>query len=250
MKLKIDEEGHAVLQDGKPVYVHDDGKEIAFDAAATVATINRVTEESKRYKERAQTAEESIKAFDGIEDPAAAKKAMETIKNLDQKKLVDAGEIETVKSEISKAFQAQLDEASQRAQALEAQLYQEKIGGSFARSKFISEKLIAPTPMVEKTFGEHFRIEDGKTRAYDADGNLIYSRSKPGEPADFEEALEVLVENFPYKDSILKAKEASGGDVTRTNGAATHQKKGDIGGSREDRVAAIAAKFPDLAKAG
>lgn len=32
MKLKLDDNGNAVLQDGKPVYVHDDGKEIAFDA--------------------------------------------------------------------------------------------------------------------------------------------------------------------------------------------------------------------------
>lgn len=246
MKLKLDEEGHAVLQDGKPVYVHDDGKEVAFDAAATVGTINRITEESKRYKERAQTAEETMKAFEGIEDPASARKALETVKNLDQKKLVDAGEIETVKSEISKAFQSQLEEASQRAQALEAQLYQEKIGGAFSRSKFIQEKLTAPVPMVEKTFGEHFKVEDGSTRAYDANGNLIYSRAKPGEPAEFDEALEILVEQFPYKDSILKAKEANGGDVTRPNGQGGGAKKGDWGGGRDDRKAAIASKFPDL----
>jgi hypothetical protein len=246
MKLKLDDDGHAVLDNGKPVYVHDDGKEIAFDAAATVATINRVTEESKRYKERAQTAEEAAKAFEGIDDPSAARKAMETVKNLDQKKLVDAGEIETVKSEISKAFQSQLDEVGKRAEALETQLRQEKIGGSFSRSKFIAEKLIVPAPMVEKTFGDNFKIEDGKTRAYDADGNLIYSRSKPGEPADFDEALEVLIEGFPYKDSILRAKEANGGDVTRPNGGGGPAKKGDWGGGRDDRKAAIASKFPDL----
>ena len=38
MKLKIDEQGHAVLQDGKPVYVKDDGAEVAFDVTGTVAT--------------------------------------------------------------------------------------------------------------------------------------------------------------------------------------------------------------------
>lgn len=27
MKLKLDDQGHVVVQDGKPVYVHDDGKE-------------------------------------------------------------------------------------------------------------------------------------------------------------------------------------------------------------------------------
>ena len=47
MKLKLDEQGHVVLQDGKPVYIHDDGKEVAFDAPATVATITRLNGEAK-----------------------------------------------------------------------------------------------------------------------------------------------------------------------------------------------------------
>ncbi|MDD1016905.1 hypothetical protein [Pseudomonas rubra] len=33
MKLKLDDQGHVVVQDGKPVYVHDDGKDtIALNA--------------------------------------------------------------------------------------------------------------------------------------------------------------------------------------------------------------------------
>ena len=41
MKLKLDDKGAVVVQDGKPVYVTDDGKEIAFDAPATHATPSR-----------------------------------------------------------------------------------------------------------------------------------------------------------------------------------------------------------------
>ena len=244
MKLKLDDAGNAILQDGKPVYVHDDGKEVAFDAAQTVATISRLNAEAKGHREAKEAAEKALKAFEGIDDPGAARKALDTIKNLDQKKLVDAGEIETVKAEISKAFQAQLDEISGKAKALEGQLYQEKIGGAFSRSKFIAEKLAVPAPMVEKTFGEHFKIEDGKTVAFDAHGNKIYSRARPGEAADFEEALELLVEQFPYKDSILKAKEADGGDMKRPRGSGDGPKpKGDFGGNRDERRQAIAAKF-------
>jgi hypothetical protein len=108
MKLKLDAEGHAVLQDGKPVYVHDDGKELSFDAPATVSTISRLNGEAKSHRERAETAEGKLKAFEGIEDPAAAKKAMATVKNLDDKKLVDAGEVEKVKNEAIAAVEAQI----------------------------------------------------------------------------------------------------------------------------------------------
>lgn len=211
MKLKLDANGNAVLQDGKPVYVHDDGKEVAFDAPATVGTITRLNAEAKTHREGKEAAEKALKAFEGIADPAAALKALEITANLDAKKLVDAGEIEKVKGEISKAFQGQLDEVTKRATTLEQQLYGEKVGGAFARSKLIGDKLAIPADMVQARFGQSFKIEDGKIVASDQHGNKIYSRARPGELADFDEALETLIEQYPYKDNILKSSGASGG---------------------------------------
>ena len=240
MKLKLDENGNAVLQDGKPVYVHEDGKEVAFDAPGTVATITRLNSEAKGHRERADNAEKAVKAFEGIDDPAAAKKALATVANLDAKTLVDAGEIEKVKAEISKAFQLQLDEVTGKAQTLEQQLYAEKIGGSFSRSKFIADKLAVPADMVQATFGQNLKVEDGKVVAYDAQGQKIFSRARPGELADFDEAIETLVSQYPHRDHILKSSGANGGGAQ--NGGGNNQNtKGNFGGGKEDRVAAIKA---------
>lgn len=243
MKLKLDENGHAVLQDGKPVYVHDDGKEIAFDAAATVGTITRLNGEARSHRERAEAAEAKYKPFEGIEDASAARKALETVANLDSKKLIDAGEVETVKAEISRAFQAQLDEANTKSQTLEQQLYGEKIGGSFARSKLIAEKLAVPADMVQATFGKAFKIEEGKVVAYDTHGQKIFSRARPGEIADFDEALESLVEAYPHKEHILKGSGANGGGAGGSAPPGTGKPAGNFGGSRDERKAAIAAKY-------
>ena len=240
MKLKLDENGNAVLQDGKPVYVHEDGKEVAFDAPGTVATITRLNSEAKGHRERAENAEKAVKAFEGIDDPAAAKKALATVANLDAKTLVDAGEIEKVKAEISKAFQLQLDEVTGKAQTFEQQLYAEKIGGSFSRSKFIADKLAGPADMVQATFGQNLKVEDGKVVAYDAQGQKIFSRARPGELADFDEAIETLVSQYPHRDHILKSSGANGGGAQ--NGGGNNQNtKGNFGGGKEDRVAAIKA---------
>ena len=240
MKLKLDENGNAVLQDGKPVYVHEDGKEVAFDAPGTVATITRLNSEAKGHRERADNAEKAVKAFEGIDDPAAAKKALATVANLDAKTLVDAGEIEKVKAEISKAFQLQLDEVTGKAQTLEQQLYAEKIGGSFSRSKFIADKLAVPADMVQATFGQNLKVEDGKVVAYDAQGQKIFSRARPGELADFDEAIETLVSQYPHRDHILKSSGANGGGAP--NGGGNNQNtKGNFGGGKDDRVAAIKA---------
>lgn len=242
MKLKtveVDGKQYAEIQDGKPVYVEDDGAEVAFDAPGTRSTITRLNSEAKDNRLRAKAAEDAMKAFEGIDDPAAAKKALETMANLDAKKLVDAGEIEKVKGEISKAFQTQLDEANGKAQTFEQQLYAEKIGGSFARSKYIADKLAVPADMVQATFGQSLKIEDGKVVAYDAQGQKIFSRSRPGELADFDEAIETLVSQYPHRDHILKSSTATGGGAP--HGGGNPNAKGNFGGGKDDRVAAIKA---------
>lgn len=210
MKLKMDEAGHAVLAEGKPVYIHDDGKEVPFDVAGTVATIARLNGEAKGHRERAEAAEKTLKSFEGIDDPAAALKALGIVKNLDDKKLVDAGEVEKVREEAIKAVEEKYKPHVEKASKLEQQLYAEMIGGRFARSKLIADKLAVPADIVQARFGDSFRIEDGKVVAFDADGNKLYSRANPGAVADFDEALELIIDRYPYKDHLLKASGASG----------------------------------------
>ena len=89
MKLKVDDKGNAVVVDGKPVYVYDDGKETPFDALSTIATIGRLNAEAKGHREAKEAAQEKLKLFEGIDDPEFARKAMQTVKNLDMKKLVE-----------------------------------------------------------------------------------------------------------------------------------------------------------------
>lgn len=254
MKVKtveVDGQSYAVLQDGKPVYIHDDGKEVAFDAAATVNTISRLNAEAKSHRERAEAAEKTVKAYDGIADPAEARKALEVVKNLDAKKLVDAGEIEKVKAEIGKAYQEKLDAAEKRAMDIETRFYESEIGGAFARSGLITgekAKLILPPEVARATFGKQFKIEEGKIVGYDANGQKIYSRERPGELASFDEALDHIVESSPFKDSILKSSGASGGGAPPNGGqgGGGKQPKGNIGGDRKERVDALKQRFPDL----
>jgi hypothetical protein len=225
MKLKLDENGNAVLQDGKPVYVHDDGKEVPFDAAQTVATIARLNGEAKGHRERAEKAESTLKNYEGIEDPKLAIEALKTVSNLDAKKLVDAGEIERVKAEAIKAVEDKYAPVVKERDTFRDSLYQEKVGGSFARSQLISEKLAIPADLVQARFGGAFKVEDGNVVAFGQDGNKIYSRARPGEVATFDEALEFLIDQYPYKDSILKGTGAAGTGSKGSGGAATGQKQ-------------------------
>lgn len=235
MKLKLDEQGHVVVQDGKPVYVHDDGREIPHDAAGTVATISRLNGEAKQHRERAEAAEARSKLFEGIEDADAARKAIETMKNIKDGDLIAAGKVEEIKAAAKKAAEEQVEAANKLHAAeltktrgerdtLQQQLYDERIGGSFDRSKFIAEKLAIPGDLARAAFGKAFKIEEGKIVAYDANGNKVFSRERPGDLANFDEALETLVENYPHRDQILKSSGASGSGASGGGGSGSGSK--------------------------
>lgn len=221
-KLKLDDAGNAVLNDGKPVYVKPDGSEVAIDMNQTNQTISRLNAEAKTHREAKEAFEAKLKSFDSL-DPDKAREAMELMSKLDAKKLIDAGQVDTVKAEITKSYEEKL--ASERKAREEiAERYNSTLrSNAFNRSKFISDKIGVPVDMIEATFGRHFKIEDdGSVRGY-MNGQPIYSPDKPGEVASFDEALSVLVAAYPNRDAILKGSGASG------SGA----RPGDPGGARQ-----------------
>ena len=227
MKLKIDENGGVILQDGKPVYVYEDGKEIPFDAPAAMAKISSLNAEAKEHRLKKNELAEELKKFEGIQDPVLAIKALETMKNLDQKSLVDAGEIETLKRQMSETFELNkknlLDSFETTKKTLEDNLakkdheiYNLMVNNQFSKSPFFvgdTPKTILPPDMASEYFGKYFKVEDGKVVGY-LNGDKIPSRIKFGEPADFEEALGVIINAYPMKDRILRASPQGGPGAT------------------------------------
>jgi len=220
MPWKMDGENIA-QEGGNPVWIEGD-REVAVDYSALSSKLTETTRESVKRKERIREMEERLSVLEDIENPAEylakARKALETVKNLDDKQLVDAGKVEEVKAEVQKVYEAKLADAAKRADEAEATLQREMIGGRFARSKYIADKVAVPTDMIEAVFGRHFSIEDGKVVAKGHDGQKLYSREKPGETAEFDEALSILVDGYANKAAILKGSTASGGGAAGGSG--------------------------------
>ncbi|WP_417023829.1 hypothetical protein [Bilophila wadsworthia] len=96
MKLKLDENGHVVVKDGFPVWVAEDGAEIAYNVPDLVNKISAVNAESAGRRKDIDALTSQLKAFDGI-DPEKAKAALETVANLDAGKLIDAGKVDDLR---------------------------------------------------------------------------------------------------------------------------------------------------------
>lgn len=229
---KMDGENLAKDASGNPIWVKADASEQSVEGG----TIARLNGEAQSHRERAERAETALNAFKDIKDPAAAVKALETVSKLDQKRLIDAGEVDRVRHEISTQFQAQLDESKKERETLQGTINNMTVENAFNGSEFIRENIITPPEMFRNTFARNFKVEDGKIIPTNASGQPLLSKKKMGEVASFDEAIEIYVGDYQYKDAIMKAPNKSG--------AGNGGNGGNRGGSRSIRRAEFDALEP------
>src|SRR5215218_2662319 len=110
--VEINGTSYAEVVDGKPVIVADDGKENPVDVIHTMKTIGRLNYEAMKNREDREALEAKVKAFEGIDDGEAARKALETVRNLKEGELVTAGKVDEIKAAARKAAEEQVAAAA------------------------------------------------------------------------------------------------------------------------------------------
>lgn len=199
--------------DGKAVF-NVDGKEIGVDVEALNANLTNTMAEAKSHRLAKEEALTTLKTFEGI-DPSKAKEALDKVKGLSDKDLIDAGEAERVRNEAIAATEEKYKPIVEENGTLKGRLSDSIIGGLFSGSEFIGENLAVPADMLRSTFGKRFRLEDdNRVTALDDNGNPLLSKKSPGSHASFDEAIEIMVDAYPHKKSILKGanQDGSGGE--------------------------------------
>lgn len=223
LKLKLNEDGNVVIQDGKPVYIYEDGKEAPFDANAAMAKISELNEESKGHRLLAGKLNESLERYKDKEgnflDPDVALRAIETVQNFSDKEMFDSNQVESMKSQMNKAYTEKLDALTKSHKSemesmsgsmskKDAAIFKLLVKDRFNTSPFIMNKLLIPSEIAADYFGHHFKVEGEpenlRVIGYIGDEKIL-SRERPGTPADFEEAIETIVDNYKLKDRILKS---------------------------------------------
>lgn len=210
---KLDADGKVELKDGNPVLVGADGKEMTVQSD----TVLRMQSESRGFRERAEAAETSLAKFKDIKDPAAALDALDKLSKIDQKRLIDAGEVDKVRDAIKGEFTAQLTEAQKQLAAANSRIDEMTVDAAFASSEFIRDQLGMPLDFFRANVRNNFKVEGGKVVGYGKDGNRLMSPSNIGEGASFDEALGIIVNAHPQKDLILRS-DANSGTGGNSNG--------------------------------
>lgn len=231
------------LADGNPVWLDADGTERTIQRD----TIPRLNNENRTYRQQLQDAQNKLKDFDGL-DAKQAREALAKLKDVDLTKMVGADKLEEVKTSLKGEYDAQLSERDKRILTMQSKLDGMVLDASFNGSEFIRDNIAIPVEMFRSHFGKYFKIEDEKIAAYDAAGNRLMSKKNIGEYADFNEAIELLVEGYSQRDSILKAPDqrgsgSQGGGGNRGGGKII--KRADfeqLPGHKQSEVAALIRK--------
>ncbi len=257
--MKVDPETNApiVTEQGAVVYIDkdDNDKEMPLDPVLMYGKISNLNKENKGHRETNASLVTKYSLFDDIENPEEWKKkaldALDKVGNWNDADYVKQEKVEKLKADITSAFEDKLT-AKDTAIADLTNTHQttvDKLNGQVRRlmvsNKFSSSKYFGndglttlhDPEIAESFFGRNFKVEvdnNGEpiTRGYFNSGDPILSKVNPGEPAEFEEAIGLLIDVYPHKDSILKSSGggsgAGGGSGSEDGGMqdlATLQKK-------------------------
>ena len=233
-KIKLDDDGHVLLQENKPIYIDPDGKEVTLDPPGMYEKIIVLGRENKTRREEGEGFQTQLKIFEGIDDLpvwfADATKALDTVKNFNEKDWLKADKVEKLKSDmktayedqetnLKKSFSIKEGELTNVIGRKDGQIRSLMVSNRFATSPYFSgttPKTNLPPEIAETYFGQHFKVEEDKTTgalkliAYHANGDQVYSRQNPGEIADFDEAMTAIFEAYPGKDKLIRGKAGSG----------------------------------------
>jgi hypothetical protein len=264
--LKVNEEGVPVIDGTKVVFLDPDGKELALDPPQMYSKILDLGKESKKHREKVNELSKTMELFEGIEDlpkwKEEAVKAIDTVKNFNDKDWMAADKVERLKREMTESYEQKLTQHKQSfEQALkeregvistkDSQIHKLLISNNFAVHPLFGgpkPKTKLSPELAEAYFSKHFRLEENpKTKelnliAYADPGRFetpIYSRENPGEVASFSEAMSELWDKFPGKDQLMDAPAGGAGS-----------KGGSAGAPDLDDLAALRAAHAEAVKKG
>lgn len=209
MEYILDENGNIKIGPSGMPMVKNGDSEIELDAIGAQAKITAITTESNDRRKSLGEANAKLATFAGIEDPTKALAAIQKVNSYDKDLTV---QLDNLKGEVNKAWEAKEAAWVAEKEGLNSNLFKANVLNNFSSSP-VAKTLVLTPSIAATVFGGNFNA-DGTAKG--ADGNQLYSPSRPGEPANFDESLTILIDQHPDKESLLRAKGQSGGDGFKT----------------------------------
>ena len=220
-----------------------------IDAAVNAATTG-LNNKNRELLGSLKASKESLSAFDGI-DATAMKAMMKQFADSEEAGLLAAGKLDEVVGKrvglMRQDFDKQLKAASDTNAQLvgkAAKLAAGKVSGALTQAASKAGALPeAMEDIVLRGQGQGWTINDDGDVVAMRDGEIVLGKDgkTPLSPIEWAETLRETAAHLWPKAQGTGAPGGTGGGNRQTP-------KGNLGGSKNDRVAALAARFPELSK--
>jgi len=211
---KNDDGSLAVGSDGGPVRL-ENGTEVEYSDSkldGLFSSLSKANREAAERKRTLRAMEETYAPLKEIPDVSewirTATAAME--KNSGHKKPED----ETAK--LKESYTHQLSEKQKEVDAITDKYHHAVIASKFAMSPVLKNTILPPD-VAEAYFGKHFTVQDGEVVG--RIGEDIINAPGTITPADFDAALNEIINRYPMKDSILRSGDPGSGTPPNGNSA-------------------------------
>lgn len=234
---EVDDSGKVIFVD-TDLSDDDPKKKTPIDVVNTYMSVPKLRSEAAGHRKAAEEAAQKLEAFKDI-DPAKAVEALKVVQNLKDGDLVKANEVEALRKSIEVTYAdekknilevhaTQMKSKDEEIQSLSGTIRNLLISNQFRSSSYFSgaaPKCTIPAEIAETYFGKHFKVENVNgephcvaymTNAMGVE-EKIYSKSNPGSLATFDEAMEIIINKYPGKDSILSSGKSGVGGPGSTN---------------------------------
>lgn len=212
-KWKLDDNGNIEVKDGHPVLIGVNGQEMTVKPS----TVPNLQAEAQVHRQEVDALKKQLAAFEGL-DADQAREAIAKLGDVDLSKMVDSGKLDEVRNQLTQTYEGKLNEANSKLEEANNRYNSKLLESAFNSSTFIKDKLLIPADMLQHSIANRFKIENDKLVPHDANGNLVYSEKSPGNVADFDEAVEIIINSRKDRDALLKAP-AGGGSGASGGGA-------------------------------
>ena len=235
---------------GKP---SDREAELLKESMKRKEKISDLSSQNEQLSSTVNELQESLKRFEGV-DPDKFQELIRESEERREKELEGAEDWNGLKSklvddfeaqksqmveqhqgklgEVEQSYQSQIEELTGKLNSTNSIIEELTIGSSFANSQFIGEKLVPSASKVQKLYGDHFDVVDGKVHSFDKPRGSESRQllvDDAGKPLAFEKALVKIVDSDPDKDSILRASVKGGADSDTENRPAQNSVSQGVG---------------------
>jgi len=223
-----------ISDDGKITYIDPEGKELPLDPPSMYQKIIDLGSENSKHRKKKNEVIERFGMFKDIEDldewKKEADKAIDAVSNFKDKDWMKVDKVDKLKKEMSDAYEEKLrikdvsfadreKENGVVVEGLNKQIRKLMVSNNFSTSKHFNGNdsiTILPANIAEDHFGKHFLVEEDAnknlvTKAYYSNGDIVLSKTNPGEPAEFEEAIGLIIDKYPGREGIVRASKGGSG---------------------------------------